>query len=167
VGDIAVMPGSAHIHLSSLQAIAENFGWAVGVTHDLDKVAAAQACRKTVAVLFCRDTLGRGYSWLETIRLLRRALPDVHLLPCHGFSEPVDWPELCEAGAFHGLWLPLRENEVHQSLGFVWEAEKRLANSSVRRSETAAASSGLAAIERLSLGDAAGWRAPSMSPAAG
>jgi hypothetical protein len=44
---------------------------------------------------------------------------------CHGFSEPIDWPALRDAGAFDALWLPLKEDEVRRSLGFVWEAEKR------------------------------------------
>jgi hypothetical protein len=49
------------------------------------------------------------------------------VIACHGFAESIDWPELCDAGAFHTLWLPLKENEVRQSLGFVWGSEKRLA----------------------------------------
>jgi hypothetical protein len=156
-GDIVLMPGSAQLHLPPLQAVAENFGWMVRIAHDLCEVAAAQANRKTVALLFCRDTLGQGYSWLETIRLFKRALPEVRLLPCHGFSEPVDWPELCDAGAFHALWLPLKENEVRQSLGFVREAEKRLARSPAGPSEIAASSSSLMAITR--------WLPPGRSPA--
>jgi hypothetical protein len=33
---------------------------------------------------------------------------------------------------FHSLWLPLKEDEVRRSLGFVWEAEKRLVTTSAR-----------------------------------
>src|ERR1019366_7575986 len=87
----------------------------------------ARSNRTTVAVLFGKEALGPGYSRLETIRLLRFALPKIRLVACHGFSEAIDWPELSDAGAFHELWLPLQENEVRLCLGFVWEAEKRAA----------------------------------------
>jgi len=160
--DIVVMPGSARVYLPPLEAVAGTFGWAVSVTRDLCEVAAAQAQRKSVAVLFCRDTLGQGYSWLETIRLLGRALPEMPLIPCHGFSDPFYWPELCDAGAFHALWLPLRENEVRQSLGFVWEAEKRLAGSHVTPSEIAPAS-GLRTFQRLAHGRSGSLRHSSMT----
>jgi hypothetical protein len=76
-------------------------------------------------VLFHRDTFGSGYSWFETIRRLKLELPEVRLVACHGFAESIDWPALSEAGAFHSLWLPLKESEVRRSLGFVWEAERR------------------------------------------
>src|ERR1019366_6736360 len=87
----------------------------------------ARSNRTTVAVLFGKEALGPGYSRLETIRLLRLALPKARLVVCHGFSETIDWPELSDAGAFHELWLPLRENEVRLCLGFLREAERRVA----------------------------------------
>ncbi len=165
--DVVFMPGSKQIQLSALQAAAKDFGWVVNVSRDVCKIAAAQASRKTVAVLFCCDTLGRGYSWIETIRLFRRALPEARLLPCHGFSEPIDWPELCDAGAFHALWLPLRENEVRQSLGFVWEAEERFARSLRRLSGIAAGSSSLGTIQRLPSGRESSLCTSSTTHAAG
>jgi hypothetical protein len=99
----------------------------VDIAHDLGEIAGAQADRKTVAAFVHHDFLGREYSWVEAIRRLRLTLPEVRVIACHGFAESIDWPELSDAGAFHALWLPLKENEVRQSLGFVWEAEKRLA----------------------------------------
>lgn len=129
--NIVVMPGSDRRREPALHAIAADFGWTVEVTNDLSAVAAAQSSRKTVATLFCHDALGPGVSWLETIRRLRIALPKTRLVVCHGFSETIDWPELSDAGAFHELWLPLQENEARLCLGFVWEAEKRLANSAL------------------------------------
>lgn len=108
-----------------LHAVAADFGWTVDVTNDLSAIAAAQAHWTTVAALFCHDALGPGYSRLETIRLMRLALPKVSLIVCRGFSETIDWPELSDAGAFHELWLPLQENEVRLCLGFVKEAERR------------------------------------------
>jgi len=124
--NIIVVPGSVPIDLPALRTVAGDFGWAVDVAHDLSEVAAAQAYGKTVAVLFCRDALGPEYGWLETILRLRLALPQVRLVACHAFPESIDWPELCDAGAFHALWLPLKENEVRRTFGFVWESEKRI-----------------------------------------
>jgi hypothetical protein len=75
-----------------LQIVAVEFGWVVTVAGDLRDAASAQA------VLFHRDALGPGCSWLEAVRLLRMALPEARLVACHGFSEAIDWPELCDAG---------------------------------------------------------------------
>jgi len=125
--NIIVMPGSTQPDLLALQSVAGGFGWTVEIAHELGVVAATRADRKTVAALVHRDSLSGGRSWVESIRLLRRALPEVRVIACHGFAESIDWPALSDAGAFHALWLPLKENEVRQSLGFVWEAEKRLA----------------------------------------
>jgi hypothetical protein len=127
-GNIIIMPGPGGIDSCALQAIAAEFGWTIDVTGDLCEVAAIRKFRNTVAVFYCHDALGSGYSWLETTRLLRNALPQVRLVACHGFSEPIDWTELSEAGSFHELWLPLKETEVHQCLGFIWEAEKHLSS---------------------------------------
>jgi hypothetical protein len=124
-GNIIVMPGSARLDLRTLQAVAGDFGWAVKVAGDMGEASEAQA------VLFHRDALGSGCSWVDAVRLLRRALPEARLVACHGFAEPIDWPELCDAGAFHALGLPLKENEVRRSLGFIAQALKRVESSEV------------------------------------
>jgi hypothetical protein len=123
---IIAMPGPACFDLGTLHAVAREFGWTVGVADDLRELAAAQPYRRPITVLFHRNAFG-SCSWLDAVRLLRSALPEVRPVACHGFPEPIDWPALCDAGAFHALWLPLQENEVRRSFGFVWEAEKRLA----------------------------------------
>jgi len=117
---IVVMPGSARLDLRALQAAADEFGWTVKVAGDLREISSAQA------VLFYRDALGPGSSWVDAIRRLRLALPEARLIACHGFAETIDWPELCDAGAFHVLGLPLQANEVRRSLGFISQAQKRL-----------------------------------------
>jgi DNA-binding NtrC family response regulator len=119
-GNLIVMPGSANLDLRALQAAAMEFGWTVRFVHDLSKAASGRA------VLFYRDALGPGCSWLDAVRQLKLALPEARLIVCHGLAEAIDWPELCDAGAFHALGLPLSVNEVRKSLGFVLEAEKRL-----------------------------------------
>jgi hypothetical protein len=116
--NIIVMPGSARLDLQALQAVAGEFGWAVSVVGDLREAVSART------VLFYRDALGPGCSWLDAVRRLKRALPGVRLIACHGLAESIDWPELCDAGAFHALGLPLRANEVRKSLGFISAAEK-------------------------------------------
>jgi hypothetical protein len=117
-GNIIVMPGSARLDLQALQAVAGEFGWAVRVAKDLREAGSAQT------VLFYRDALGPGCSWLDAVRQLRLALPGARLVACHGLWESIDWPELCDAGAFHALGLPLRANEVRKSLGFISAADK-------------------------------------------
>jgi len=124
--NIIVMPGQALFDLGAVHTVAGEFGWTVGIADDLREVAAAHAHLRMSAVLFHRDAFGAN-SWIDAVRLLKSALPDVRPVACHGFSESIDWPALCDAGAFHSLWLPLMEDEVRRSFGFVWEAEKRLA----------------------------------------
>ena len=125
-----VMPGSDWFDLPVLQTVAGQFGWDVDVANDLPELAKASPCRKTVAILLHHDALGPGYSWHELIMLLTRTLPDVRVVACIGFQESIHWPELCDAGAFYALWLPLKENELRQCLGFVWEAERRAGSTS-------------------------------------
>lgn len=116
---IIVMPGTARLDCSALVNVAAEFGWGIELATRPDQVEAIGASRHTRAVLFCRDAFGPGYSWREVICLLKACLPGASLVALHGFSELTDWQELSEAGAFHSLWLPLKENEVRQSLGFL------------------------------------------------
>lgn len=132
IDNIIVMPGSARLDLSPLTAVAEEFGWKVELAGDPDRFEALAVSRKPLAVLFHRDAFGQEYSWGETIRLLRVTLPGVSLVALRGFSESIDWQELSDAGAFHSLWLPLKENEVRQSLGFLVKLEERRAISAAR-----------------------------------
>jgi hypothetical protein len=129
--NIIVMAGQASFDLGAVHTVAGEFGWTVGIADDLREVAAAHAYRGTCAVIFHRDAFGSN-SWLDAVRLLKSSVPDVRPVACHGFSESIDWPALCDAGAFHSLWLPLKENEVRQSFGFLWEAEKRVAEAADR-----------------------------------
>jgi hypothetical protein len=135
---IIVMRGLGQLDLTTLNSVATDFGWTVQVSHDLRETAELVAHINAVAVLTNRDAVSAGFSWLEIIRLLRRNLPAVRLVVCHGFGDAFDWTELCEAGAFHALQLPLKEPELRQSLGFIWEAEKRLTTSRPVRSNAAA-----------------------------
>jgi hypothetical protein len=132
---IVIMPGSNRVDLPLLRGTAQDFGWAIQIARDAGELIAVQARGKVGAVLFQQDSLGTGLSLLNMIALLREVVPETRLVACNNFSEGVDFPKLCRAGLFHALWMPLRENEVRQCLGFVWEAEKQLI-SQMRRAES-------------------------------
>jgi hypothetical protein len=123
--NITLMLGTARLDLPLLRAIAGEFGWVVNEARNLREASSPGLQGGTAAVLFHRDALGHDHSWLDAVRLIRTALPDVRLIACYGFSESINWPELSEAGVYHSLWLPLKENEVRQSLGFIAQAEER------------------------------------------
>lgn len=119
---IAVMPGSTQFDLLLLRTVAAEFGFRVDVAGDLREI---RGKRDLAAVLFHRDALGTQSSWSDALLRLKAEMPGVRLVPCHGFSDSVDRASLSDSGAFHSLWLPLKESELRQCLGFVWEAEKR------------------------------------------
>lgn len=121
---IVVMPGRASFNLKVLHSVARDFGWGVKVAEDLGALCSAQRAEKLTAVLFHRSAF-KSPSWLDALRPVASALPGVRPIACHEFSDAPDWPGLCGAGAFHSLWLPLKEEEVRQSFGFVAEAENR------------------------------------------
>jgi len=122
--NIVVLSGSTPIDRPILRSVAREFGWTVDIVHDLRDIDLPRARSSTAAVLFHRHALGH-YSWSDAVRRIRRMLPEALLVVCHGVSQPVNWPELAAAGAFHALKLPLKECEVRQSFGFIWEADKR------------------------------------------
>jgi hypothetical protein len=127
--NLIVLPGTARFDLQTLRPVAEEFGWDVKTVHDLSNVAAT-ANDGTSALLFHYSAIGTS-TWVEAVRTVKAILPETSLVVCHGFSEPVDWPALCDAGAFHALWLPLKENEVRKSFGFVLQNRQRLENKSL------------------------------------
>jgi hypothetical protein len=122
---IVIMPGSNRVDMPLLKGAAQDFGWAIQIARDAGELMALQAKGKIGAILFQEDSLGLGRSWLDTIALLREIAPEARLVACNHFSEAADYPKLCRAGLFHALWMPLRQHELRQCFGFVWEAEKR------------------------------------------
>lgn len=123
-GHMIVMPGSRHSDFSNVHLIASEFGWNVTVAKGLDQAVEAHRSSETAGVLFHRDALGLR-PWPEALHSLKAALPGAHLIPCCGFSERIDWSALSDAGAFHVLAFPLRDSEVRQSFGFLWQAAQR------------------------------------------
>ena len=125
--ELIVMPGLTRLEPQTLVPVADEFGWQGKTAPDLSS-AVAQANNRTAAVLFHRSAVGPNCSWLGAVRTVKALLPGVALVACHGFSESFDWPELCDAGAFHALWLPLKENEIRKSFGFILQNQTRLAS---------------------------------------
>jgi hypothetical protein len=97
-----------------LNRVARYFGWDVLHVRSLASLEPIDSSR-IAAILFDREAA--GHTWLDAASSLRRMKPGVRLVACHGFFEPVPWPELAAAGVFHALRVPLIESEVHQSLG--------------------------------------------------
>jgi hypothetical protein len=126
-----------------LDLLAGEFGWSIEKAASLDELREIGIARHIVAVLFDAQTLG-----LERDRALRavqdaasNALPIV----CHRSSEPIRWPVLAKAGAFHALLLPLHASELRQSLAFVSGAQARRRSKVIPMPPAAAAYSHCAA----------------------
>jgi hypothetical protein len=126
--DVVVMPGTGEFDFACLHSVAAEFGWTIQLVTDLknDELRESLGRGSTAAVLFHIEDICAGRcSAPDAIRLLHADLPAARLIPCQGFSESSNWEDLSDAGAFHPLWLPLKENELRQCLGFIWQAEKR------------------------------------------
>jgi hypothetical protein len=121
---IVIMQGADRLELPLLRAAAKEYGWQVQNAGSMNELLHLRKHGKIGAVLFHKDSLGKGGALLGTILQLKSVAPEARLIACNGFSEAADYPKLCRAGLFHALWLPLKESEVKQCLGFIWEAEK-------------------------------------------
>ncbi len=104
---------------SLLERVAAEFGWDV-VTANPATFRAFDPGR-IAAILFDHGSSDVG--WIAKARRLRSCYPDARLIACHGFSDEIDWPALSDAGVFHAIRLPLRQEELRQSLGYVWALE--------------------------------------------
>ena len=125
--NIIVAPGSAPVNLQCLGCAAAEFGWTVKFAQSVLQAASGNVS-EIAAIILHKSAVGEDCSWPEAILHVKSVLPGVACIVCHGFSEPIDWPALSAAGAFHAVWLPLRQSEIRKSLGFVSEARQRLAS---------------------------------------
>jgi hypothetical protein len=126
-----VVLSRAAIDRKMLSRVAGSFGWDVLNLPRVQDLNAVDAGR-IAAVIFDRQTAGGD--WLRAAALLRAAAPGARLIAGHSFSETIDWPELCDAGVFHAVRLPLSESELFQSLGYVWSQEQARPAASFHRS---------------------------------
>ncbi len=123
--NIIVMPGAASVEIEDLRNVARKFEWTVKTARFL-RDAEGTVDSETAAIFFHRSAVRADCSWVEALRQIKALFPGVAPIACHAFSEPIDWPALCAAGAFLDVWLPLKGSEVRKSLGFVSEARRRL-----------------------------------------
>ena len=119
---LVAMPGFSEAFSTTLALVAQEFGWPVATVSGPEEASALAHSRRVAAVFVLRDS--SGSSWSEALGQLRIISPEARLIPCCGFSDPVDCDQLRDAGAFHSLWLPLKENELRQCLGFIWQATR-------------------------------------------
>ena len=115
-----VLLGNLPVETLPIEVVAAEFGWSVESAVDLGHLRKLARSHNLVAVLFHPDGFGLTHS--QIMNAVRDSAPSARCIPCHRFSDRVNWPDLAEAGAFHALALPLKLNEVRQSLGFVWSA---------------------------------------------
>jgi DNA-binding NtrC family response regulator len=118
-----VFLGNLTVENLGLDLLASEFGWTFETAGTLDQLRELSSVRSPAAIVF--DAADLGMAAKQALFLLQKFAPQALLIPCHRFSDVVNWPELAEAGAFHALALPFKPNEVRQSLGFVWSARLR------------------------------------------
>jgi hypothetical protein len=118
-----VLLGNLSVGGPDVGDLVREFGWSIEASPSFDHLRQLSRTRSIVAVLFDSSELKLAAD--QALRAAHKAAPNARLISCHRFSEPVDWPVLAEAGAFHALALPLDRDEVRQSLGFVWSARLR------------------------------------------
>ncbi len=118
-----VLLGNCSVDTPKVSNLVREFGWSVEAAPSLDHLRQLGRTGSIVAVLFEANDFGLSVE--QALRAARKAAPNARLIPCHRFSDVVDWPALADAGAFHALALPLNWDEVRQSLGFVWSARLR------------------------------------------
>ena len=118
-----VFLGGLPVHIPAVQELASEFGWTVQAAEDLTHLRQLGSMRNVAAILF--DPRSLGLTATQALVATREIVPHARLIPCHRFSDVVNWPEWADAGAFHALALPLKLSEVRQSLGFVWSARLR------------------------------------------
>ncbi len=123
---VLVLPGMRDTASQLLRPATDEFGWSVEVVADPREIPVLEDRHRIVAVLFQRDAFGAETNWTEALSQLKSVLPDARLVPCLKFSEAVDLDHLTDAGAFHFLWMPWKESELRQCIGFLWQNTRSL-----------------------------------------
>lgn len=121
LGTVALL-GNLNIEPAGFGVLAADFNWTVDRAATLAGLRKMSAAQNVVAVLFDARTL--GVSWNDALELVLDAAPRALPIVCTGFSEPIPWVELADAGAFYELRLPMNEGEASRCLGFIWAAKR-------------------------------------------
>jgi hypothetical protein len=127
---MVAMAGISTNEEAALDRLAAEFGWSLRRVAGIRQVEDLIAAGDLVAVLF--SPYGLGLTWEQALHAVQALAPGAFPIVCHGFAEPIDWPQLAEAGVFHALRLPFHLSEVRQSFGFVREARSRSQESAAR-----------------------------------
>ena len=127
---IVALVGDLHIDRQALDLVAAEFHWSVKQFRTLYELAQANVDDNLIAVFFDAKSLSLPQE--RALRVILEAAPGALPILCHRFAEVLDWPQLAEAGAFHSLRFPLDLREARQTLGFVWEATRHSAASSMQ-----------------------------------
>ena len=113
------------VPVTALDCVASQFGCVIVSVDSFEHLEKIYVPGNLAAVLF--EPHAFKLSWEIALKSVLDAAPTALPIVCHGFSEPIDWPSLAAAGAFHTLAFPFDRTEVMQSLGFVWAARHRAA----------------------------------------
>lgn len=113
--------GSFPADRAPLRTLAAEFGWHMETADSLESLEGMHDA-PAVAVLFEAAALEMPVE--QALRVVKRLSPGSLPVVCHRPSDHIHWPELAEAGAFHALLLPLKTEEVRQTLGFVRKAQR-------------------------------------------
>ena len=109
---------------SELEIAAERFGWEVHFAKDLSETSSQNLLRalnrehEIVAVMFSPEAM--GLPWQEALNLVHSWAPLAQPILFFRMADRPPAEELSRAGVFHAIGLPLRKQELHHSLGFVW-----------------------------------------------
>jgi hypothetical protein len=120
---IVVLAGRIPVEHLVIDALVAEFGWSLMEADSLNRLAELNERHSIVVVLFSPKSL--ELPWDRALHSTMIAAPRALPILCHGFAEPIDWPQVADAGAFHSLFLPFNSREVRQSLGFAWSAKGR------------------------------------------
>jgi hypothetical protein len=131
-----VLLGSLPVGTVPLEGLVADFGWSLETADSFPALRNLSREREIIAVLF--EASMWSLPWAEALRFVQDAAPGAFPVVCHRFSDPMYWPALADAGAFHKMTLPLASTEVRQGLGFVWSArsaaEKKILQNEASRS---------------------------------
>ena len=138
-------------HCTELEIAAKRFDWEVYFAQDLSETASQNLLRALnrehdiVAVMFSPEAM--DLHWRDALDLVHAWAPMAHPILFFRMADHPPAEELSRAGVFHAIGLPLRKQEIHHSLGFVWAAR----NPSTTRKD-ASGSTGFKPSTHLSAG---------------